>query len=108
MGRLGMEGGGSGYYTPLDLFRYSGAHQPDLSPTPGYFSTNLGVTSANVYNDPSNGGDAADWATTVGNSRDAYDAFDNPGVITNVTSTDLLEVAALGYHPVGGLGAVTA
>ena len=108
MGRIGMLGSQSGYYTPLDLFRYTAAHQPDTTPTAGYFSTDLGATVLNSYNNPANGGDAADWASTSANARDAYNAFDNPGVITNLNKNDLLEVAALGYKPAGALTAVTA
>ncbi|HEY2355883.1 MAG TPA: NF038122 family metalloprotease [Phenylobacterium sp.] len=108
MGRIGIEGSGSPYYTPLDLFRYSGLNQPDLSPAAGYFSTDKGATAANYFNAGANGGDAADWATTSSNTRDAFDAFGNPGVTTQVTRSDLLAVAALGYHPAGALATVTA
>ena len=103
MGRIGMEGETLGrvhnVYTPLDLFRYTSSGTLDLTPTTGYFSINGGAggaTNLNTYNNPANGGDAADWASTVAN--DAYDAFGTPGVITDVSSTDLTEVAALGYH----------
>jgi hypothetical protein len=99
MGRLGMEGLTLGtvqnVYTPLDLFRYTSPGVLDLTPTTGYFSINGGVTNLGTYNNPANGGDAADWASSVVN--DAYDAFGTPGTITNVSSSDLTEVAALGY-----------
>jgi hypothetical protein len=108
MGRIGIEGTQSGYYTPLDLFRYSGVNQPDLSPAAGYFSTDMGATAANYFNAGTNGGDAADWATRPSNATDAFDAFGNPGVTLQVSSSDLLSVAVLGYHPAGALTAVTA
>jgi hypothetical protein len=108
MGRIGIEGSGSPYYTPLDLFRYSGLNQPDLSPAAGYFSTDMGATAANSFNNGGNGGDAADWATSSANAKDAFDAFGNPGVTTQVSSSDLLAVAVLGYHPAGALTPVTA
>ena len=108
MGRIGMLGAQSGYYTPLDLFRYTAAHQPDTTPTAGYFSTDMGATVLNSYNNPANGGDASDWASTSANAKDAYDAFDNPGVISNLNRNDLLEVAALGYKPAGTLTGATA
>jgi hypothetical protein len=102
MGRIGMEGQTlspfSNVYTPLDLFRYQAPNVRDLTPTAGYFSTTDGVggaTSLNAYNNPRNGGDAADWASTVLN--DSYDAFGTPGVIMHVSSSDLLQVASLGY-----------
>jgi hypothetical protein len=110
MGRIGIEGGTSGSYsTPLDLFRYSAANHPDLTPGAGYFSTNLGATALNNYNDPTNvnGGDAGDWATSSA-ATDAYNAFGVPGVRMQVTATDLLEVAALGYRPTGAQTTVTA
>jgi hypothetical protein len=111
LGRIGMEGSAAngGYYTPLDLFRYSGANQPAPSLGAGtYFSTTLGVgTPLNYYNNPTNGGDAADWATSSA-ATDAFNAFGSPGVTTQVTAADLLEVAALGYQPAGALTTVTA
>jgi hypothetical protein len=112
MGRLGMEGSAAngGYYTPLDLFRYTAAgHAAPSSQAAGtYFSTDLGVHALNSYNTPSNGGDSADWATSSAKT-DAYNAFSTPGVTTQVTGTDLLEVAVLGYTaPASALTTVTA
>ena len=108
MGRIGIEGSGSPYYTPLDLFRYAGLNQPDLTPAAGYFSTDNGASAVNYFNDGSNGGDAADWASSAANALDAFDAFGNPGVTLQVSSGDLLTVAALGYHPAGALTTVNA
>jgi hypothetical protein len=108
MGRIGIEGTQGGYFTPLDLFRYSAANQPDLTPAAGYFSTDMGATSVNSFNNGANGGDAADWATMASNATDAFDAFGNPGVTTQVTHSDLLAVAVLGYHPAGALNTTTA
>jgi hypothetical protein len=111
MGRLGMVGTGSGgYYTPLDLFRYTGLSQP--ATTPGlnaYFSLDLGKTQLNNFNDPAlaNAGDLADWATTSA-PTDAYNAFGTPGNTLQVTHNDLLAVAALGYHPSNTLPTVMA
>ena len=102
MGRIGLEGQSLGsyhnVYTPLDLFRYQAVNVRDLTPTSGYFSTTDGIggaTNLNSYNNPLNGGDSADWASSVLN--DSYDAFGTPGVITHVSATDLLELASLGY-----------
>jgi hypothetical protein len=107
MGRIGTEGASLGstkdVYTPLDLFRYEAPNVRDLSDGTGYFSTtdgSGGATSSNTYNNGQNGGDASDWAS-IGAANavvnDSYDAFDTPGVITHVSSTDLLEDASLGY-----------
>ncbi len=114
MGRIGLEGSNLGshrdIYTPLDIFRYSAANTPDTTPTAGYFSLNDGATVLDAYNNPANGGDGADWATSSANHLNAYDAYGTPGVITQVTTADLLEVAALGFQVDSGhiLGTVTA
>ena len=97
MGRMGSEGSlfGSNVYTPLDLFRYSGAGMRDLTPGSGYFSVDGGNTNLGAYNNPNNGGDAADWiGTLVGDSYgDGY-----PGVVAAVSPTDLIEDSVLGYR----------
>lgn len=106
MGRIGMEGASLGshadIYTPLDIFRYSGAHAPDLNPSAGYFSTNDGLSVLNAYNNPANHGDAADWASSSANRINAFDAFSNPGVIDQLAPADLLELAVLGFQPNAG------
>jgi hypothetical protein len=111
MGRIGMEGatlgGTKDVYTPLDMFRYTNPGVVDTTPTSGYFSANGGTTNLDTYNNPANGGDAADWATMPSNATNAYDAFDNPGVTTQVTATDLLEVASLGYQVDAGKSLTT-
>ena len=114
MGRIGMEGQSLGsytkVYTPLDLFRYTAQGALDVTPAAAYFSANGGATNLQNYNNPSNGGDAADWATSPATTKDAYDAFGTPGASENVTATDLLEVAVLGFHVAAGktLATVTA
>ena len=107
MGRIGLEGSQSGYYTPLDLFRYTSAGVPDLTPTAGSFSLDMGVTALNGFNSPGNGGDAADWGSSAANTTDSYSAFATPGVTMTVTRNDLIEVAALGYKPTAGLASIT-
>lgn len=114
MGRIGMEGqAGASHtklYTPLDLFRYLAPNSLDVTPTAAYFSTNAGVTDLLSYNNPQDGGDAADLATSTANRTNSYDAFGTPGVIDSVTGSDLLEVAVLGYQVAPGkaLNTVTA
>lgn len=107
MGRIGMEGGTlsiyHNVYTPLDIFRYSSSGVSATSAgAADYFSLSNGVTSLNTYNNPTNGGDASDWATLAANTLDAFDAFANPGVKMQVTANDLVEVAALGYQAPAG------
>jgi hypothetical protein len=121
MGRLGLEGtatvGGQPVYTPLDLFNYQSQGVLELSANGGYFSVNNGRTNLGNYNNAAvNGGDIADWASstsptqagTLGlsaGSQDAYDAFTFPGQNAQVSLSDIVEDAALGYQltPIGNL-----
>ncbi|HEY1425661.1 MAG TPA: NF038122 family metalloprotease [Caulobacteraceae bacterium] len=52
-------------YSPLDLFRYSGAGQLVTTPGGGSFSINGGNTLLQAFNDPSGGNDAGDWGPGV-------------------------------------------
>jgi len=110
MGRIGMEGEaieGKPTYTPLDLFNYESPGVLELSPDGGYFSDDNGVTDLRAYNDAAaNGGDIADWASSVaptGSAYNAYNAFTWPGFEGVVSPSDIIEDAALGYDltPVG-------
>jgi len=114
MGRVGMEGqviNGQPTYTPLDIFNFSSTpHTLELSANGGYFSTD-GTTDLGNYNAASaSGGDIADWAsakspaqsgtlpsTAPANTYDSFDAFAAPGYVGQLTSSDLLEMEALGY-----------
>ena len=115
MGRIEMEGAlvnGKPTYTPLDLFNYQSQGVLELSGNGGSFSVNNGATDLGTYNDASvNGGDIADWASvasptqsnTLGlpggvNVYDAYDAFAFPGYNGDLSQSDILEDAALGYR----------
>jgi hypothetical protein len=114
MGRLGIEASGAGIYTPLDLFNYQSPGVLSLSPNGGYFSPLNGLVNlGNFNNEAANGGDVADWASdssitqsnTLGlprGSYDAYDAITYPGFNGQVSLSDILENAALGYTFKGG------
>ena len=114
MGRIGMEGAtvnGQHTDTPLDLFNYSSHGVLELSSNGGYFSINDGTTNLGTYNDASvYSGDIADWASATSptqshtqglptgvNVTDAYDAFLFPDYNGDVSQSDILEDAALGY-----------
>jgi hypothetical protein len=112
MGRISMEGAivqGKATYTPLDLFNFHSPGVLELSSNGGYLSVNNGTTNLGTYNDASaHGGDIADWASytsitqsaTVGltpGDYDAYDAWTSPGYNGDVSQSDILEDAALGY-----------
>jgi hypothetical protein len=96
MGRVGSVGAvmGADVYTPLDLFRYLGNGVRDLTPSAGYFSVDHGATNLGVYNNPLNGGDAADWTPSlIGDSYgDGY-----AGHRAVASPTDIIENAVLGY-----------
>jgi hypothetical protein len=96
MGRVGSVGSvfGRNVYTPLDLFRYSSPGVRDLTAGPGYFSVNGGTQNLGTYNNPRNGGDAADWIPTL--AGDSYgDGY--PGHTAVVSPTDIIEDSVLGY-----------
>ena len=114
LGRLGMEGAsinGNATYTPLDAFNFASPGTLALSPSSGYFSTNNGTTNLGLFNNSaSNGGDIADWASynwptqantqglpTGSNVADAFAAFGYPGYNGDISTSDLKEMAALGY-----------
>jgi hypothetical protein len=106
MGRLGNEGqvlgGIPDVYMPLDIFRYTAPHTPGVHPTAGYLSLDNGATNLESFNDPHNGGDEADWATSSANHLNAFNAFAVSGVMTQVSATDLLELQALGFNVPAG------
>ena len=93
MGRTGLLGSIGGYYTPLDLFRYTSPGVRDLIPGAGSFSID-GTTLLQAFNNPLNGGDTADWATTV--TGDAFGTA-TAGVAQLVTAVDLRAMNVLGY-----------
>lgn len=92
-------------YTIYDQFHYNSGGQ-DFTGDGGYFSPDLGVTNWGNFNNPSNGGDAGDWAsggTSVapnnnGSSNDAFNAFGSPGQLAPVTNADLLALHAVGFE----------
>jgi len=116
LGRIGIEGTISvidpnnipiPIYTPLDLFNFAGTGNLALSPSGGYFSTDNGHTNLGWFNNNPYG-DIGDWASdqtpfqagTHGlptGSEDAFAAFAYPGFNGDISTSDLQEMAALGY-----------
>ena len=86
---------GANFYSPLDLFRYSAPGVRDLTPGPGYFSIDSGQTNLATFNDPTSGGDAADWSSAVPN--DAFDAAVGSDSANAVSAVDLIAMNVLGY-----------
>jgi len=87
--------GGSPGYTALDLFHFSAPGVRTFSATtPGYFSTDNGVTNIDNFN-TNPGGDSGDWAASAGN--DAFLAFTGSGVLDAISATDLKVMDVLGW-----------
>jgi filamentous hemagglutinin family protein len=107
LGRDGILGswtsGGKAVYAPLDLFRYSSAGAHQLSAGAGSFSVD-GTTMLTPFNNPSNGGDAGDWASSV-----VGDSFGDasPDTVGQVTATDQRVLDVLGYTLSGSTTAPT-
>ncbi len=82
-----------GYYTPLDLFRFSSPGTRELNHyTTAYFSIDGGKTNLDNFSTSS---DTSDWASSAGN--DAFNAYTNPGVLNTLSATDITEMNALGF-----------
>ncbi len=94
MGRTGSLAQNSGAYTALDLFRYTSPAVRDLLPGAGSFSID-GHTMLQSYNNPTTGGDPADWNPSV-----TGDAFGNAalGVAGQVSAVDLREMNVIGWN----------
>ena len=100
-GSLGQKYNGGLYqnvFTPLDMFRYLGPANHDLTPGAGrYFSIN-GVNMLYQYADATSAGspDTADWAPNV--VDDSY-GYGSNNAVNAVSPTDIAEMNVLGYQP---------
>jgi hypothetical protein len=101
MGRLGFLDNANAFvpptsndYGPMDLYRFSSTGNRDFAQGDGFFSLNDGATLLTEFNNPLNGGDAADWIPSL-----EGDSFgDNySGVASVITGTDLAAMQALGW-----------
>jgi hypothetical protein len=106
MGRVSDLGPG-GQYTVTDLYRYSSAGVRDLTPggkgSTAYFSIDNGTTNLGTWNNQISNGDLADWYPQGPGpgGNDAYNDYNNPGVINAVSPTDIILMQALGWT-IGG------
>lgn len=84
---------GTKVFTALDLFRYSSPGVRDLTPASGDFSVD-GKTMLTPFNNPQNGGDGGDWASSV--TGDSFgDA--SPDTVDAVTQTDQRVMDVIGW-----------
>lgn len=106
MGRILLVGGtinNAPSYTTYDFFHFSAPGVQDFKGDGGYFSMDQGVTNLASFNNPLNGGDAGDWASSGtsnsgGSIYDAFNALGTTGHVEPISNTDLLALQALGYH----------
>jgi hypothetical protein len=96
MGRIGLETTGS--YSSLDLFAYTGAGARSLvNGDNAFFSIDNGTALLKEYNpNTTNGLDSRDWMGAPG-PPDAYNQFQDSGVINGFTTVDQREMNVLGY-----------
>jgi hypothetical protein len=109
LGRSSQDGqtifGTANSFTPMDLFRFSGANTRQLSATgnPSYFSIDSGTTDLKAWNNHSgiglnDGGDLGDWLDTNPYTADAYNDSTPSGVENPITSVDTELLNILGYQ----------
>jgi hypothetical protein len=81
-------------YGPADLYRFSSSGVREFTQGDGFFSLNDGKILLMQFNNPLDGGDAADWYPAI-----AGDSFGDiyPGVGSVITATDLEIMQALGW-----------
>jgi hypothetical protein len=100
-----------------DLFRFSGPGVRELAPGPGhttgYFSIDNGNTVLGTWNNHAARGDLGDWDQGFGSGggpgpfgNDAFNDFSNPGVLNQLTNTDLTLMHVLGWQAAQPLNVV--
>lgn len=95
MGRIGGLNQ-SGFYTPFDLFRFTGAGTPSVSAgaTNVYFSVNGGTTALAYFNSTA-GGDLSDFNGTV--ATDPFNALTSSNQAHALNSADIATLDVIGY-----------
>jgi Hint domain len=89
-------------YSILDLYRFSAPNTPALTAgASDYFSLDNGTTALGYFNNqPSNGGDAGDWASSGAHNvvADSYDAFVTAGTAGTISNLDTMVLANIGFQ----------
>lgn len=103
MGRI-ADVGVDGFYTAMDLFRYSSLgnldHTTGGAGSTAYFSTDGGVTHLGTWNDDPTNGDLGDWYPN-GPGLNGYDAandYGSPGHFEPLSQVDITLMDALGWN----------
>ena len=92
-----------GEYTVADLYRYSAPGVRDLTTggkgSTAYFSIDNGTTNLGSWNNQISNGDLADWYPQgpAPGGNDAYNDYNNSGVINVVSPVDITLMEALGW-----------
>src|SRR5216684_4477709 len=101
MGRTSFLDQAPSYYSLMDLYRYAAPGVRQLGTgAASYFSIDGGNTNLDNWNNyqTGNNGDLGDWAPSAG--FDAFNDNSNPGVINQVTSSDITLMRALGWQTI--------
>ena len=104
MGRIGISGSNN-TFSLIDCFSYSGAGTRSMGGGGGnFFSIDNGTTLLKEFNDSSaNHLDTRDWA---GGTNDAFNQFENSGVVNALSAVDLQLMDVIGYGRVNPKGSV--
>ena len=93
MGRVSLVNYQPGFYSLMDLYRYSAPGVRSLaaggSGRTAYFSIDNGTTKLATWNNNPNNGDLGDWISGVGN--DAANDYSSSGVINAFSATDITD-----------------
>ncbi|HTK33880.1 MAG TPA: NF038122 family metalloprotease [Caulobacteraceae bacterium] len=95
LGRSSRVDIGAGTLSVLDLFRYASAGVHTTADAGGWFSVD-GTHLLLPFNDPNTGGDAGDWAISVGG--DAFTEALTTGRKELLSMVDLRALDLIGYH----------
>ncbi|HTZ36916.1 MAG TPA: NF038122 family metalloprotease [Stellaceae bacterium] len=103
MGRISLANDESQYYSPMDLYRFTAPHTHDEGTggngSTAYFSIDGGKTDLGTWNNQTSNGDLGDWypAGPAPGGDDAFNDYSYPGVVNELSSSDLTVMQAIGW-----------